>query len=197
MNFNLSFLRQIIKGAKSHVADQLQDKLNSVSSWKWLWILKILYWPKTKTDTCKTKISFIYDSTNYTAELHKQAQGIKASRHAPSINHIFYINDLFLFFRAAPETCQYLSNLLYLFQNMHGLQVKKTEIEIWFSPNTPKSQRNVLVGYFGFKVVNSFGKYLGTYINDPNRRRDIASEVTAKITKKLQGRLDYFHMLVE
>ena len=67
---------------------------------------------------------------------------------------------------------------------MSSLQLNKTKTEIWTSPNTPKHQQHVLARYFDFKVVHSFGKCLGTYLDGPNRRRDIAREVTIKITKK-------------
>ena len=70
---------------------------------------------------------------------------------------------------------------------MSSLRVNKDNTEIWFSPNTPINQRNMLAEYFGFKVVSSFGKYLGTYIDGSYRRIDIAKEVINKLTRKLQG----------
>ena len=70
---------------------------------------------------------------------------------------------------------------------MSGLQVNKDNTEIWFSLNTFKNQRNILSRYFGFRVAKSFGKYLGTYIDDSYKRIDIAKEVINKLTRKLQG----------
>ena len=70
---------------------------------------------------------------------------------------------------------------------MSSLQVSKIKPEIWFNQNTLKAKWNILVGYFDFKVVSSFGKYLGTYIDGHHRKQDIVREVITKISKKLEG----------
>ena len=105
-----------------------------------------------------------------TVEQHLKIQEIKASRHTPSINHLRYADDLLLFFKATLDICQNLANILQHFQDMFGFRVNKDKTEIWFCPNTPKNQRNMLVGYFGFKMVGSFGKYSDTYIYGSYRK---------------------------
>ena len=92
-----------------------------------------------------------------------------------------------MLFKAILDGCQNLINILQLFQYMFGLRVNKDKTEIWFSPNIPKNQSNILSGYFGFKVIKSFEKYLGTYIDGSYRRADIIKEVIDKLMRKLQG----------
>ena len=70
---------------------------------------------------------------------------------------------------------------------MSSLQVKKRKTKIWFRPNTLKDQRNILVGYFRFKVVSSFGKYFGIYIDGYHRKKENSKEIIVRIKKKLHG----------
>ena len=61
------------------------------------------------------------------------------------------------------------------------------KFEIWFSVNTPKQNRHTLASYFGFKIVDSFSKYLGTYIDGYQCKSNKAKEIISKLNKKLQG----------
>ena len=62
-----------------------------------------------------------------------------------------------------------------------------TKSKVWFSPNTLKVKRKGFVDKFGIQLVNKFGKYLGTYIDELNRRNDIGKELIRKLNRKLQG----------
>ena len=82
-------------------------------------------------------------------------------------------DDLILFFKILDQSCQVINSILNEFQRLLGLRVNKEKLEIWFNPNTPRAQKNNFAMQLGFKVVEQFGKYLGTYIDGPHRRKDI------------------------
>ena len=44
------------------------------------------------------------------------------------------------------------------------LMVNKSKFKFWFNSNTPKFKRKEFAKQLGIKVVEKFGKYLGTYI---------------------------------
>ena len=56
-----------------------------------------------------------------TIEHNHQIQGIKASKYAPSINHLLYNDNLLLFLGATQEACKKISYILQDIQGMLGI----------------------------------------------------------------------------
>ena len=61
-------------------------------------------------------------------ELEGKIQGMKASRSAPFITHLMHAKDLILFFKAITNSCQKISNILIMFEDLSKLHVDKEKI---------------------------------------------------------------------
>ena len=114
-------------------------------------------------------------------------QGVRASKNAPKINHLLFADDLILFIKVNKSTYQAIQDIFNQFEEMSGLTINREKSEIWFGPNTPKQPRKEYVDQLGLRMVRKFGKYLGTYVDEPTRRMDIGKELIDKVSKKLQG----------
>ena len=121
------------------------------------------------------------------AEINNQIQVIRACQNGLRMNHLMFTDDLVPFFKATKQSCQVVNSILNQFQLAFGLIVNKSKSEVCFSSNTPKSKRKELAQLLKLKLMQTFGKYLDTYIDGLNRRQEIGKEILAKINKKLQG----------
>ena len=74
------------------------------------------------------------------------------------------------------------------FAQAFGLLVNKAKSEVWFSPNTPKTVRKELAEHLGIKLVQRLGRYLGTFIDDLSRRKEIIQEIVTKVNKNCKDR---------
>ena len=64
------------------------------------------------------------------------------------------------------------------------------------SPNTLIAKREEFAKLLDLQVVQNFGKYLGTYINEPHQKQDIGKEILQKrklIRNSEDGNQDYYH----
>lgn len=64
-------------------------------------------------------------------------QGIKLSRTGPSVSHLFFADDSLVFFKATPEACEGVNNILAKFSRLSGEVINFQKSLIMFSPNTP------------------------------------------------------------
>ena len=68
----------------------------------------------------------------------KLIQGVKNSRQASRINHLFYANDLIVFFKTITKSCNKLSKVIVDFGKASRLLINQWKSELLFGHNTPK-----------------------------------------------------------
>ena len=83
----------------------------------------------------------------------KQIQGVRVYRNAPQISHLFYTNDLLLFFKADTESCAKMNEITQ-FRQMSSVSMNKNKSEIRLVQNTPRTIRKFLADIFGVRIVN-------------------------------------------
>ncbi|XP_060972512.1 uncharacterized protein LOC133038395 [Cannabis sativa] len=87
--------------------------------------------------------------------------GIAISRQAPSITHLLFIDDSFLFCTANRQSCENLHHALSLYSKASGQMVNFAKSSILFSPNTSQEIRNLFFQTFQLEDREFITKYLG------------------------------------
>ena len=114
-------------------------------------------------------------------------QGVKVSQHPPSITHLFYVDDLIIFFKVTRESCKHLNNILQTFSITSRLYINRQKSSIWFNRNNPPYIKSQVVVILNFNIVDKLDKYLGSYITNLVDKRKIGQEIIQKLSKKFQG----------
>uniref|UniRef100_A0A803PEK7 Reverse transcriptase domain-containing protein n=1 Tax=Cannabis sativa TaxID=3483 RepID=A0A803PEK7_CANSA len=87
--------------------------------------------------------------------------GIAISRHAPSITHLLFADDSFLFCTSNRQSCENLHHALSLYSKASGQMVNFAKSSILFSPNTSQEIRNLFFQTFQLEDREFITKYLG------------------------------------
>jgi hypothetical protein len=95
------------------------------------------------------------------AETHNVLTGTKVCRQAPSISHLLFTDDCFLFFKANQEEAQVMKNILSTYELVSGQAISLLKSEIYCSRNVPADLQTLITNDLGVRVVLGTGKYLG------------------------------------
>ncbi|XP_074298566.1 uncharacterized protein LOC141629468 [Silene latifolia] len=104
------------------------------------------------------------------AEKFGSLTGIKISRYAPTLSHLFYADDAFLCCKATPLSFETLRDMFKDFEAVSGQMINFSKSYIKFSLNTPADFREYLTSILKMSHVPTFGTYLGVPI-DISRKR--------------------------
>ena len=90
------------------------------------------------------------------AERNNILHGIKVCRRAPSISHLLFADDSFLFFRANEVETNALKKILDDYANASGQMINMQKSEIFFSRNVSTTLRNTLSSnrMFGYRKIS-------------------------------------------
>lgn len=72
------------------------------------------------------------------AEEDGRITGIQVSRRSPTISHLFFADDFLLFFKANPQSCVAVKDIIYSFSKYSGEVINFAKSVIMFSSNTVK-----------------------------------------------------------
>lgn len=91
----------------------------------------------------------------------KWIHGIKVCRNAPSINHMLFADDSYLYCRANEEEGMKISDLLQIYDAASGQKVNLQKSSIFFSSNVIESNRVDLCNSLNMVPANEGSTYLG------------------------------------
>ena len=118
-------------------------------------------------------------------EVQGRLQGIKISRSSPAISHLFFADDSLLFFKASPQSCATIKNLIQRFSRVSGEVINFTKSAIMFSPNTPQRFKRFLRSIIGTQSTEELGKYLGNDIEVDGRSTSWFGPIVEKIKNRV------------
>jgi len=84
----------------------------------------------------------------------------KVCRQAPSVSHLLFANDCFLFFIANEDQAHVMKNILSTYELASGQAIRLPKPEIYCSRNVPDDLKANITDILGVQVVLVTGKYL-------------------------------------
>lgn len=88
-------------------------------------------------------------------------RGIRVCQNSIRINHLFFADDALLFIRNKREDVELVRTILGDIESVYGQNINLSKSSLYFSPNTPRDQRENLSRILGMRVVENFDNYLG------------------------------------
>lgn len=111
--------------------------------------------------------------------------GIKICRGAPTISHLLFADDSFLFFRASEKELLCMKKLLEDYESASGLAINYQKSEILFSRNVPTDTKESLSSILGVQQSIGNGKYLGLPSMIDQNKKSIFNFIKDKVWKKI------------
>ena len=87
--------------------------------------------------------------------------GTRICTSAPSISHLLFADDCFLFFRSCEQEASIMKNILTTYEAASGQAINLQKSEMYCSRNTPTDCQDRIATILGVKQVLGTGKYLG------------------------------------
>ncbi|XP_058741502.1 uncharacterized protein LOC131613882 [Vicia villosa] len=87
--------------------------------------------------------------------------GIQICRGAPTVSHLLFADDCFLFCRANLTEVRNIMKVIQTYAEASGQEINLTKLEVFFSRNLSKPAQEDLAGILGVCHVFGTGKYLG------------------------------------
>jgi len=87
--------------------------------------------------------------------------GTKVCRQAPSVSHLLFVDDCFLFFKANTEQAHVMKDILSTYELASGQAISLPKSDIYCNHNVPDDLKSTITNILGVQVVLGTGKYLG------------------------------------
>ncbi|XP_074300229.1 uncharacterized protein LOC141631461 [Silene latifolia] len=121
------------------------------------------------------------------AESQKQLVGLKISRYAPPLSHLFYADDAFICCKAIPASFETIRDIFLDFEKASGQMVNLQKSFIKFSPNSPEDFKSHMTSILRMQAFDSFGTYLGVPVDIPKCKKTAFHDILDKITKRISS----------
>ncbi|XP_021857984.2 uncharacterized protein [Spinacia oleracea] len=112
-------------------------------------------------------------------------QGIKVSRNAPTISHLFFADDAIFCFKATPPSCRAIRGCIEDFCSISGEMINFDKSTVLFSPNTPRRFIRILRSPLGVRVKDEVGNYLGCPMDVDGRSSAKFQSIVDRINEKI------------
>ena len=120
--------------------------------------------------------------------------GCKVSRGVPSISHLLFADDSFLFFRATRDESSTINRVLLNYELISGQAINFQKPSIFFSPNVDSSVKNTISAMLGVSSSIDTGRYLGLSSLIGISKRKNFSFLKDRLWKRLHGGKTDFYL---
>ncbi|CAM8971158.1 unnamed protein product [Rhodiola kirilowii] len=111
--------------------------------------------------------------------------GVRISRTAPVISHLFFADDSIFFIKARSGEAQYLKRILLQYEEATGQMINFQKSKISFSRNCPEDVRSEISQIFDIKQVDCHSKYLGLPLVMGQRKVEMFGCIVEKVWRKI------------
>ena len=105
---------------------------------------------------CTEGLSAMIRDTEARGALH----GCSVCRNAPSISHLFFADDSYLFFKSSLAEAEVVRDILLRFEHVSGQAINYGKSEVMFSSNIRTDKQNEIIGMLGVDVTDGSSYYL-------------------------------------
>lgn len=113
-------------------------------------------------------------------------EGIKIRRKSPTITHLLFVDDCYIFTETKIKYVKNVKNYLEMFSKTSRQTINYEKSELMFSKYIPNLIRNLLIKELGIQHASKSGKYLGLPSNLGNNKTTLFSYIENKTNKKIQ-----------
>jgi hypothetical protein len=95
------------------------------------------------------------------AEKDRRITGLPIVRSGMRLNHLFFVDDSFLFCKANIPEWLNIQDILAIYEQASGQKLNREKTSIFFSRNTKMATKQHILLVAGVKSTNQFERYLG------------------------------------
>ncbi|XP_074297537.1 uncharacterized protein LOC141628272 [Silene latifolia] len=121
------------------------------------------------------------------AESQQQIHGLKLSRYAPPLSHLFYADGAFICCKATPASFEALRDIFHSFEDASGQMINLEKSFIKFIPNSPDDFKSHMTSILRMKASSSFGTYLSVPVDLPKQKTTVFNGLIDKITTRISS----------
>uniref|UniRef100_A0A803PB73 Reverse transcriptase domain-containing protein n=1 Tax=Cannabis sativa TaxID=3483 RepID=A0A803PB73_CANSA len=118
-------------------------------------------------------------------ERNGELKGCKVANGTPTISHMLFADDSYIYCRATEEEAQNVLRLLNLFEAAFGQRVNFAKSSIFFNANTPMDSRDRLCNRLGMVVADENSFYLGLPCIMGRKKTAILGFLKEKMEKRI------------
>ncbi|XP_062028694.1 uncharacterized protein LOC133744637 [Rosa rugosa] len=112
-------------------------------------------------------------------------RGLTMAPTAPTMHHLLFADDCFLFGDASARECLDFKRLLDVYARASGQHINLQKSSVVFSGNVSLHSRNTLAAILGVQCVKEHGLYLGLPIHVGHNKKAIFAYLKERLSKKL------------
>ena len=116
-----------------------------------------------------------------------QIHGCRVARGAPTISHLFFADDCFIYFRANEQETKVVKQILEEYGIASGQRVNFTKSSISFSRNVDVGKKELICSLLGVGGTSDHGLYLGTPSFVGRNKKKVFEYIKDRVWKKLNG----------
>jgi len=113
--------------------------------------------------------------------------GLKCTRRAPLVSHLFFADDSILFYRASEANCLKIKEILEVYGKASGQQVNFEKSSITFSPNSNQDIKDRVGAVLGVDTETAHDIYLGLPTMVGRKKIRMFNSVKDRVWKRLCG----------
>jgi hypothetical protein len=113
--------------------------------------------------------------------------GVQICRGAPSVSHLLFADDCFLFCRSTLSETNHLMNILKTYEEASGQEINLTKSEVFFSRNLTMAAQEDLSRIMGVRHVIGTGKYLGLPSMIGRKKKEVFAFIKDRIWKRINS----------
>ena len=113
--------------------------------------------------------------------------GCKIARGAPTISHLFFVDDSYLFFRAKPHESLQIKHFLHVYESASGQLINFQNLEVSFNPNVKEHLKEEICAILEVSNTSQADNYLGLPALIGRKKKAVFSYVKERVWKRIQG----------